>query len=223
MAGLDDLEQRIKDKLALSEEHSQRRQDHLQQQMAEAEARYKRYTTVANQLMQAVVRPRMAKLQRHFANIRVPEARNGPHSCCYQFEHTDRFPATTTLELGVTRDGDVSTVVLQYKLEILPVFFPFQRQDELAMPLEQVDEAKAAAWVEEKILYFLDTYLRLETTDSYQAENMVTDPVCGMRVNKAFAPAQMTYRGTTYYFCIDQCRARFAENPEKYLAGRRGP
>ena len=41
-----------------------------------------------------------------------------------------------------------------------------------------------------------------------------------MRVNKAFAPAQTTYRGHTYYFCVPECRARFAENPERYLAGQ---
>ena len=40
---------------------------------------------------------------------------------------------------------------------------------------------------------------------------MVTDPVCGMQVNKAFAPAQMSYQGQTYYFCIPECQARFAE------------
>jgi Cu+-exporting ATPase len=59
----------------------------------------------------------------------------------------------------------------------------------------------------------------VETADYYQEENIVTDPVCGMRVNKAFAPAQMAYGNKTYYFCIPECRARFAENPERYPAG----
>jgi len=38
-------------------------------------------------------------------------------------------------------------------------------------------------------------------------------------VNKAFAATQMIYGGRTYYFCLPECRARFAENPERYLAG----
>jgi YHS domain-containing protein len=119
----------------------------------------------------------------------------------------------------VNRDGEIKTVVLQSRLEILPVFFPVEGKDELTMLLDEVDENKAAAWVEAKILHFVDTYLRLETSDQHQQENIVTDPVCGMRVNKAFAPAQMTYGGQTYYFCIAECRARFAENPKRYLAG----
>jgi YHS domain-containing protein len=169
--------------------------------------------------MQDVIRPRMERLQTLFNNARMSEARCSRHTCCCQFEHTTRFPATANLEMGVTRDGEIKTVTLQYQLEILPVFFPVEGRDELTMPLDQVDEEKAAAWIEAKILHFVDTYLRLETSDHYQQDNIATDPVCGMRVNKAFAPAQMTYHGQTYYFCIPECQVRFAENPERYLGG----
>ncbi len=219
MADLTDLERKLKDKLALSEEREQLQQNHLRQQMAEAEARHQRYTALADRLTQEVIRPRVEKLQSLFDNARMPEARNSRHTCCCQFEHTTRFPATARLELGVTRDGEIKTVVLQYQVEILPVFFPVEGRDELTMPLDEVDEEKAAAWVEAKVVQFVDSYLRLETSNHHQEGNMVTDPVCGMRVNKAFAPAQMTYRGQTYYFCIPECQVRFAENPERYLAG----
>ena len=219
MAEMTDLERKIKEKLSLSEERQHLQRNHLQQQMAEAEARHQRYTALADRLMQEVIRPRMEKLKTLFDNAKISETRCSRHTCCCQFEHTTRFPATAFLEIGVTRDGEIKTVVLQSQLEILPVFFPVEGRDELAMPLDQVDEQKAAAWVEAKILHFVDIYLRLETSDHYQQENILTDPVCGMRVNKAFAPAQLTYRGQTYYFCVPECRARFAENPERYLDG----
>ena len=218
MADLSNLEHQIKEKLALSEERQQLRKDHLQQRMAETEARHQRYTALADRLMQEVIRPRMEKLKSFFDNARMPEARNSRHNCCCQFEHTPRFPATAGLEIGVTRDGEVRTLVLQYELDILPVFFPVEGRDHLTMLLDQVDEGKATAWVEGKILSFADTYLRLETSAHYQEKNIVTDPVCGMRLNKAFAPAQMTHLGHTYYFCVPECRARFAEDPDRYLA-----
>jgi heavy metal translocating P-type ATPase len=44
-----------------------------------------------------------------------------------------------------------------------------------------------------------------------------TDPVCGMTVNPAAAPAQTTYRGQVYYFCNPHCRDKFLTNPEQYL------
>jgi YHS domain-containing protein len=219
MADLTDLERKLKEKLALSEERQQLQQNHLRQQMVEAEVRHQRYTGLADRLLQEVIRPRMEKLKTLFDNARLPEARNSRHTCCCQFEHTPRFPATARLELGVTRDGEIKTVTLQYAAEILPVFFPVEGRDELTMPLDELDEGKAAAWVEAKIVQFVDSYLRLETSNHHQEGNLVTDPVCGMRVNKAFAPAQMTYRGRTYYFCIPECQARFAEDPERYLAG----
>jgi YHS domain-containing protein len=219
MADLTDLERKIQEKLSLSEEREHLQRNHLQQKMAEAEARHQRYTALADRLMQEVIRPRMEKLKTLFNNARMSEARSSRHTYCCQFEHTTRFPATANLEIGVTRDGEIKTVVLQSQLEILPVFFPLAGRDQLTMFLDEVDQEKAAAWVEAKILHFVDTYLRLETSNHYQQDNLVTDPVCGMRLNKAFAPAQMTYRGNTYYFCIAECRARFAENPERYLAG----
>ena len=36
-----------------------------------------------------------------------------------------------------------------------------------------------------------------------------TDPVCGMQVECANAPAHATYDGTTYWFCSDRCGERF--------------
>ncbi|HEY0816293.1 MAG TPA: permease [Pseudonocardia sp.] len=37
------------------------------------------------------------------------------------------------------------------------------------------------------------------------------DPVCGMQVEKALAPATARRAGQTYYFCSDHCRHRFAD------------
>jgi YHS domain-containing protein len=218
MEKLDALDRRIKERLAVSEEALQLRQNHTQRSMREWEDRCVRYTVTADRLMQQVVRPRAERLKDHFPNASQPEARNSRHTCFLQFAHTPRFPATVGLELGVTRDGQASHLIVQYRLEILPVFFPFEGRDEITFTLNDVDEAKVAAWVEDRILRFVDTYLRLETAEPYQAENLTTDPVCGMQVNKVHAPAVLEYDGTTYYFCLEECRDRFGENPKRYLS-----
>ena len=44
------------------------------------------------------------------------------------------------------------------------------------------------------------------------------DPVCGMSVDPARAAGSHEHDGRTYYFCSAGCRARFAADPEKYLA-----
>lgn len=48
------------------------------------------------------------------------------------------------------------------------------------------------------------------------------DPVCGMRVNPAAAAGTLTHAGTTYYFCSRHCVAKFAADPQRYLAGPPG-
>lgn len=52
----------------------------------------------------------------------------------------------------------------------------------------------------------------------------VVDPVCGMEVDPATAPAKAEYKGKTYYFCAPVCKEEFEKNPERYLPaeGRRG-
>ena len=45
---------------------------------------------------------------------------------------------------------------------------------------------------------------------------MVRDPVCGMEVDPENAAGSSTYQGVTYYFCSEDCRARFDADPAKY-------
>ena len=43
------------------------------------------------------------------------------------------------------------------------------------------------------------------------------DPVCGMKVDPATSKHRFDYRGQTFHFCRDECRSKFAADPEKYL------
>ena len=44
------------------------------------------------------------------------------------------------------------------------------------------------------------------------------DPVCGMTVEEADAPARADHDGTTYYFCSNDCREEFEANPQDYAS-----
>lgn len=43
-----------------------------------------------------------------------------------------------------------------------------------------------------------------------------TDPVCGMSVDPANAPAESSHGGHTHYFCSENCKQRFDSNPSAY-------
>lgn len=46
---------------------------------------------------------------------------------------------------------------------------------------------------------------------------MVTDPVCGMRIDSDEAADTAEHEGTTYYFCSQPCHDAFVANPSEYL------
>jgi Cu(I)/Ag(I) efflux system membrane fusion protein len=50
-------------------------------------------------------------------------------------------------------------------------------------------------------------------------EAKAKDPVCGMTVERATA-RKTEYHGKTYYFCSEECKRRFEQDPEKY-AGKK--
>jgi YHS domain-containing protein len=121
------------------------------------------------------------------------------------------------LELGVGRCGGFESVIVYYALSINPMFIRFDGKDQLLFPLEQVDDRQVATWVDERLLRFLDTYVQLENDDHYQKENQVTDPVCGMTINRFHAAAKTDHEGQTYYFCVPDCHTKFVADPAKYV------
>lgn len=51
---------------------------------------------------------------------------------------------------------------------------------------------------------------------------MAIDPVCGMEVDEASAPARSEYGGKTYYFCAPGCKRAFDRDPEKFVGEHQG-
>ncbi|MCA1603110.1 MAG: YHS domain-containing protein, partial [Acidobacteria bacterium] len=45
----------------------------------------------------------------------------------------------------------------------------------------------------------------------------VTDPVCGMVIDRGSAAGTFDYEGETYYFCSTNCLNKFRAEPERYL------
>jgi YHS domain-containing protein len=55
------------------------------------------------------------------------------------------------------------------------------------------------------------------------ARRGVTDPVCGMKIDRSKA-VTAEHAGRTYYFCSDHCRSQFQADPDGYTRkGRAAP
>jgi YHS domain-containing protein len=85
----------------------------------------------------------------------------------------------------------------------------FKRSDERNFPLKDLDREEIGTWVEARIFDFLDTYLQLETHPLYQKDNVVTDPVCGMRFPLLEAVARIERKDETIYFCSEPCKIAY--------------
>ena len=71
---------------------------------------------------------------------------------------------------------------------------------------------------DQRIKEIADRVLWLEDGEFKEMVEMAVDPVCGMSVDRASAPAQVEYAGTAYYFCAGGRRNEFLAAPERYLS-----
>jgi YHS domain-containing protein len=46
---------------------------------------------------------------------------------------------------------------------------------------------------------------------------MTTDPVCGMRIDEKTSEFQTQFAGKKYFFCSEDCRKEFEDQPDEYL------
>lgn len=52
-------------------------------------------------------------------------------------------------------------------------------------------------------------------------EELIKDPVCGMRLQPADALHASQHEGTSYRFCSEACKQKFEREPARFLP--RGP
>ena len=50
----------------------------------------------------------------------------------------------------------------------------------------------------------------------------VKDPVCGMEFDSSQAEAQTIHEGQSYFFCSQECRRIFEDNPREFINGATG-
>jgi YHS domain-containing protein len=111
----------------------------------------------------------------------------------------------------LTHDSDVRNILLDYNLDIVPVFFRFNPHSRLEMPLEAYDEAAVGRWLDDRVVEFANTYMEMLSTKQYQERVMVSDTVAGINFPKYFAAATLDHDGKTYYFISEETRREFAK------------
>lgn len=216
MADLDHFKHEVEARLAAARREPSWPPAETARFMAEIEPRRRQFEEVAPRLVKTIIRPRLEVLLAYFPNARLDRHEHIDRCACW-LGYCERFPANAKVEIAAEHDEQVKNLIMHYELYIMPVFLKFDAHDKLTVPLDKVDDAAIAEWVEAKLLAFVDTYLRLDRGLTDFDDEVVVDPVCGMRIGRLAAGASMEYQGHPYYFCTEDCRRQFAEEPLRYV------
>lgn len=187
------------------------------------------FEILAGRIMADVIRPRMERLASFFPDTTVSKL-GDPYHCKAWFGAFDGSPMRAVLGLGIDHDARLERLEIVYELNVVPAFLSYDRHDKLVIDLvparieqawrkaggEQLDLQPIIAWVEDRLLHFVATYLRLQACSGPTEGETAVDPVCGMLVKKPDAKRLQEYKGHRYYFCSDQCSRVFAATPEQF-------
>ena len=209
---------------AVARERDSRRQT-LSSEMTVRETLAEAFDRAAARVQTQLVRPRVEAIARHFDNAHVEELRTptGAHSRC-TFKRTDRYPAAVTLTAGLLYDSERRIASVSCRVEIVPELGEFAKGTHHDVTVDALERGEAdagiARFLDEALLRFIEHYLHLEVSPLYQKASTTRDPVCGMTVTAADAPASADHTHHRYYFCSTTCRDKFVANPNAYLRDR---
>jgi len=155
-------------------------------------------------------RPRLEALVTKFGDRVHVTPRLVPSTREATFEFQSKL-ARIRLKFSATTDRDITKMIITSDLEIVPVMTQFDAHSELEFPLDAIDRDALARWVDDRIVLFVKTYLSLHEDEFYLKDQMVEDPVAGIRFPKFAAGATLEWKGRTYYFAGEETRREFEQ------------
>ncbi len=184
--------------------------------MAEITPRLKLFGELSERIVSSIIRPRVLALAALFPQAR-PGKNDQPGRFSCWFFYMERFPVNARLEFSVDHDQEIRQAWVASQADVSPLFERFDDHDTFRFALDAFEAPSVSAWVEERLLVFLQTYLRYDRGSDDEAADLVSDPVCGMRISRAAVAAVEHYSGHPYHFCSQECRERFVRRPEQYI------
>jgi YHS domain-containing protein len=175
----------------------------------ERQQRLARFVKVLDDLRE-VWKPQLDVLMAKFGDRVKVTPRLTPSKREATFEFKSEL-ARIRLRLSATTNQDVTQVILNYDLEIIPVLAQFESHAEQAFPIDALNAEAVGQWVEDRLVSFVKTYLALHENDYYLKDQMVQDPVAGVRFPKFAAGATLERDGQTYYFVSEETRREFEQ------------
>lgn len=138
-----------------------------------------------------------------------------------QLGRSPQFAATATLTIGMEW-GETDSVWVTSERRVTPVHPSFEETERLDVNGHEPDRAAIRAWLETRVMGFVDACLAIAGDAFYRGGTTRTDPVCGMEVRVEGEADLFKYEGRGYAFCSSACRSRFEQDPDMYVGQGKG-
>lgn len=182
------------------------------------EKRYQQYEKMRTELAEKVIKPRLEQIAAEVPGVQHDLKRDiDGANLTLSFPRTKERAALVELILSISHDDSFKQVIFGYELRIIPVFMEFEKFSKLSLPLEGLKTEQVGAWLDERLVSFMKTYLNMQFVEQYQKENLATDPVLNRRFPANLAVGTIEHKGAKYQFVSAESKKMFEANPEKYV------
>ena len=227
MSSVDPLIERLSAEVAVAAERIHVLQTEAAKAFIGHEQRFMRFVALTERI-HAVLQPRIEAFTKVNVfkdvkpnvslELRGPEER-GFHgrTTTLSVPPSDACSGKVELSFHLGHDGPLENAIIDYRLEILPIFIKFESHDQLVIPINNPSEDVVAAWIDDKLVEFTRTYFEMYFTEQYQKQSFEMDPVMNIRFPRAFAAGRQECQGHTYHFYTKESLEAFEKAPSEYV------
>ncbi len=209
MSTSNDLAARIDGVITATKDKMKSAQQGLLQEYAERQERLERYEAALPRLL-AVAKPRLEVLAKRLGERAEVTPEVSGHTRAARFAVKSPI-AQINMTVSAFPDRDARNMAAEYNLSILPVLMRFESHAEFSTPIDNPDLDGLGRWLDDRIVGFVETFMKLHENEYYTRDQYVEDPVAKVRFPKFAAGATLEHKGQTYFFVDDRTRQEFAK------------
>jgi YHS domain-containing protein len=204
-----DLAARIDGVITATKDKMRSAQREVLQEYVERQKRLEQYTAVLPRVLE-VARPRLELLAKRLGERVEVTPRVSGNTRSARFAVKSPL-AQINLTVSAYPDREAKNVAVEYDLGIVPVLMRFESHAEFATPIDNPDLVGLGKWLDDRLVEFVETYMRLHESEHYTKDQYVEDPVVKVRFPKFAAGATLEHDGKTYFFIDERTRQDFAK------------
>ena len=209
MSDSSDLGSRIDGVISATKDKLKTTQQDLLKDYQDRQARLERYAQKLPRILD-VARPRLELLAKRFGERAevTPTVSGNTRSARFVVKSP---LAQIVMTVSAFPDRDARNVAVEYDLQLVPVLTQYEAHAAFSTPIDQPDLAGLGKWLDDRLVGFVETFMKLHENEYYTKDQYVEDPVVKVRFPKFAAGATLEHQGQTYFFVDERTKQEFAK------------